>query len=141
MHFTNITRSADKILSIQKQDTQKKIDNLNKIAELVDVLDENLEKNNFSILGVLLRTNWENKKKLANGITNPDIEEMVDLALNNYADGCKIAGAGGGGFLISYVLRNSHDHFRKAMDNYQELPFMLYPYGSKIIFNINNTHF
>ena len=101
MHFTNITRSADKILSIQKQDTQKKIDNLNKIAELVDVLDENLEKNNFSILGVLLRTNWENKKKLASGITNPDIEEMVDLALNNYADGCKIAGAGGGGFLIS----------------------------------------
>ena len=66
----------------------------------------------------------------------PEIDEMVDTALKNGAIGVKIAGAGGGGFLLSYVPRNEQDNFRKAMNNYMELPFMLEPFGSRIVYNM-----
>ena len=66
----------------------------------------------------------------------PEIDEMVDIALNNGAIGVKIAGAGGGGFLLSYVPRNNQDKFRTAMNKYVELPFMLDPFGSRIVYNM-----
>jgi D-glycero-alpha-D-manno-heptose-7-phosphate kinase len=42
------------------------------------------------------------KKRLAKGITNPRIDEWYELARAHGAGGGKIAGAGGGGFLLLY---------------------------------------
>jgi len=137
LHYTNMTRSADAILSKQKKNTNSKRKELDKIAELVDILDKNLNDGNFDILGELLKMNWEYKKSLAEGIANLSIEHMVTKAHGNGALGCKIAGAGGGGFLLSYVPRNFQNKFRKGMKDYRELPFMLNLFGSRIIFNIN----
>ena len=136
LHFTNITRNADNILKEQKNNTHNTFDFLADLASLVPVLEKELEKCNWDALGFLLKQNWELKKNLASGITKPEIEKMVDLALTNGATGVKIAGAGGGGFLMSYVPRKNQDDFRKAMQNYTELPFMLDPFGSRIIFNM-----
>lgn len=136
LHFTNITRKADVILSEQKNNTNDNLDSLNDLAAMVPILDRELCNGNWDSLGAMLKENWEIKKKLATGITIPEIEEMVEIALENGALGVKIAGAGGGGFLLSYVPRNEQDSFRKAMYNYVELPFMLDPFGSRIIFNM-----
>jgi D-glycero-alpha-D-manno-heptose-7-phosphate kinase len=50
--------------------------------------------------GALLHAGWENKKRLASGITNPLIDEMYGAALRAGAIGGKILGAGGGGYLL-----------------------------------------
>ena len=136
LHFTNITRSADVILREQKKNTSNKFSFLSDLSGLVPVLERELELSNYDALGFLLKKNWELKKQLAKGITKPEIDKMVDLASSNGATGVKIAGAGGGGFLLSYVPRNSQDEFRKSMEAYTELPFMLDPFGSRIIFNM-----
>jgi len=136
LHFTNITRKADVILSEQKNKTNDNLNSLNNLAAMVPILEKELCNGNWDSLGAMLKDNWEIKKKLATGITIPEIEEMVDIALEKGALGVKIAGAGGGGFLLSYVPRNEQDNFRKAMHNYVELPFMLDPFGSRIIFNM-----
>ena len=136
LHFTNITRSADVILREQKKNTSNKFSFLSDLSGLVPVLERELELSNYDALGFLLKKNWELKKQLAKGITKPEIDKMVDLASSNGATGVKIAGAGGGGFLLSYVPRNSQDEFREAMEAYTELPFMLDPFGSRIIFNM-----
>ena len=136
LHFTNITRCADKILKEQKKNTNSKFEFLCDLAGLVPILEKEFEVCNFDSLGFLLRKNWELKKGLASGITKPEIEKMVDIAINNGAQGVKIAGAGGGGFLLSYVARDKQDIIRKAMNEYTELPFMLDPFGSRIIFNM-----
>ena len=86
-------------------------------------------------IGLNLRLNWEWKKKLANNVTNDDIEKMHDIAMSNGALGAKISGAGGGGFLLVYCERNNQDRLRHAMREYRELPFLLEKFGSKIIFN------
>lgn len=136
LHFTNITRNADIILAEQKSNKDENFSFLNSLAGLVPILEKEFENKNWDALGVLLRQNWELKKNLASGITMPEIEEMVGVALNSGSIGVKIAGAGGGGFLLSYVPRSKQDDFRKAMKNYVELPFMLDPFGSRIIFNM-----
>ena len=46
----------------------------------------------------------------------------------------KIAGAGGGGFLLLLVPREKQNAVFEAMQDYRELPFMLEPSGSKVIF-------
>ena len=136
LHFTNITRSADVILREQKKNTSNKFSFLSDLSGLVPVLERELELSNYDALGFLLKKNWELKKQLAKGITKPEIDKMVDLASSNGATGVKISGAGGGGFLLSYVPRSNQDEFRKAMEAYTELPFMLDPFGSRIIFNM-----
>jgi D-glycero-alpha-D-manno-heptose-7-phosphate kinase len=136
LHFTNITRKADSILSDQKNNTQDNLALLDSLADLVGDLENEFGVENWDALGILLKQNWDIKKNLAKGITMPEIDEMVDIALKNGAIGVKIAGAGGGGFLLSYVPRNEQDNFRKAMTNYMELPFMLDPFGSRIVYNM-----
>jgi D-glycero-alpha-D-manno-heptose-7-phosphate kinase len=136
LYFTDITRKADSILKEQKRNTSSNFESLSDLAGLVPVLEKEFEKLNFDSLGFLLKKNWDLKKKLASGITKPEIEKMVDLAMNAGASGVKIAGAGGGGFLMSYITREKQDIFRKAMGKYTELPFMLDPFGSRIIFNM-----
>ena len=134
LHYTDITRNADNILKEQKNNN--KIDYLKQIADLVPKLENALINKDFFMLGSFLKENWNFKKHLAAGISKPEIEVMTNIAEANGALGFKIAGAGGGGFLMSYVPRNVQDEYRKAMNNYRELPFMLDPFGSRIIFNI-----
>ena len=75
------------------------------------------------------------KKKLAKSITNPNIEKMYELSMTGGALGGKIAGAGGGGFLLVYCERDKQDRLRESLKEYRELPFLLEKFGSKIIFN------
>ena len=136
LHFTNITRNSESILNEQKNNNKIRI--LKQIADLVPELDKALLAKEFSKLGPLLKENWDLKRRLASGITRPEIETMAENAYSNGALGLKVAGAGGGGFLLSYVPRTIQDKYRKAMNKYPELPFMLDPFGSRIIFNILN---
>jgi D-glycero-alpha-D-manno-heptose-7-phosphate kinase len=134
LHFTKITRNADNILVQQK--SNNKTEFLQKIANLVPMLEEAFLLNDFDNLGNLLQLNWDLKKELAEGISVPEIEEMTKIAKLNGAIGYKIAGAGGGGFLLSYVPTEKQVFFRKSMEDYRELPFMFDTFGSRIIFNI-----
>lgn len=136
LHFTNITRKADTILLDQKNNTDKNILLLNNLVDLVNKLENELISENWDAIGYLLKENWNIKKKLAKGITLSEIDQMVEHAMQGGALGVKIAGAGGGGFLLSYVPRNEQDKFRSSMCQYIELPFMLDPFGSRIVYNM-----
>ena len=50
--------------------------------------------------GEILNAGWEAKKKMADGITNPRIDEIYAQARKAGALGGKITGAGGGGFMF-----------------------------------------
>jgi D-glycero-alpha-D-manno-heptose-7-phosphate kinase len=46
---------------------------------------------------------WEDKKKMADAITNPVIEEAFRVAVGAGARCGKVSGAGGGGFIMFFV--------------------------------------
>lgn len=51
----------------------------------------------------LLRQEWDNRKRCAPGVTNPEVEKIIAEAEKSGALASKLCGAGGGGCMISYV--------------------------------------
>jgi len=98
-------------LSAQILDTQINA-YVQKREEVVRALDElkaitidmknALLQGRLNSFGDLLHHAWENKKKLASQITNPQIDEMYEVARKHGALGGKILGAGGGGYLLVF---------------------------------------
>lgn len=63
---------------------------------------------NFSGFAELMSANWECQKQLDSSVTNPFIDEIFNLAMDNGAAGGKACGAGGGGCLIFYCPDTEH---------------------------------
>lgn len=135
LFFTDITRQASSILQEQKDTMPGKLDFHHKIKKLAFDSLNALEKHELNKIGINLKINWDLKKHLSSNISNAEIEKMYNLALEGGATGGKIAGAGGGGFLLVYCERDKQDRLRDSLKKYRELPFLLEKFGSKIIFN------
>jgi D-glycero-alpha-D-manno-heptose-7-phosphate kinase len=138
LFYTNKTRNADVILKKQNQKTDDKREILQKMKTFVPRLERSLKNYNFNRLGKLLHENWLLKKSLVGSISNSEIDDMYNTAMEAGALGGKICGAGGGGFLLVYVPKAKQDHVRSALSDYRELPFMLDSFGSRIIFNVRS---
>ena len=69
-----------------------------------------LLKGDIRTFADILREGWENKKKMANRITNPMIQEAMDVAMAAGALAGKVSGAGGGGFIM-FVLEPTRKKF------------------------------
>jgi D-glycero-alpha-D-manno-heptose-7-phosphate kinase len=135
LFFTGATRQADGILAEQKGATRDRLGELDAIKQLAVELEPALEARDFDRLGKVLHENWELKRRLASGISNPAIEEMYARARASGALGGKICGAGGGGFLLVYCAPDRQERLAKGMHDYRVLPFQLERDGSKVIFN------
>jgi D-glycero-alpha-D-manno-heptose-7-phosphate kinase len=135
LFFTNVTRKSSLILDEQKSNIPNKLEYHDSIKELAYKTWDYLIKGDFHKIGEILHKNWELKKLLSSNISNEFIDDMYKRALDGGATGGKIAGAGGGGFLLVYCKRNNQDRLRESMKDFREMSFFLEPSGSKIIFN------
>jgi D-glycero-alpha-D-manno-heptose-7-phosphate kinase len=117
MFYTGITRSANSILSEQKENISQddKNENLRKMCGLAERMKEALENNELSAFGDILNKSWELKRTLASGISNPEIDKAYEIAMNSGALGGKLLGAGGGGFLLFYCEKDRQDALRKNL--------------------------
>ncbi len=134
LFYTGITRKARDILSEQKKNTRDKIESLDKMKELSFELKDSLIKKDLTRFGELLHRNWEYKKKLASGITNPVIDRHYNLALKAGALGGKILGAGGGGFLLFYCEPNRQNSVIKNFKSLRHVPFGFENHGTSIVY-------
>jgi D-glycero-alpha-D-manno-heptose-7-phosphate kinase len=66
-------------------------------------------------LGALMDTAWQAKKQLSGSISNQFIDDAYTAARRAGALGGKIAGAGGGGFLLLYCPMESQDSVTRAL--------------------------
>ena len=89
----------------------------------------------FDDFGEMLGQNWQLKKQLASKISDPELDQIYNVAVNNGAIGGKISGAGGGGFLLLYCRNAKRDDIRSALRGLREVPFQFETDGSKVIFN------
>ncbi len=107
LFFTGYTRSASSIL--REQDTQSRaqddamIRNLHCVKEFGIRSRAALEKGDLRTFASIMHEHWEYKKQRSKSMSNPQIDEWYDLALQNGALGGKLIGAGGGGFLMFYT--------------------------------------
>lgn len=137
LFFTNRTRSADPILADQRSHIQDRIAELGLLRDLAFRGRDALHAGDTDAIGALLHENWELKRRLSDRISDADLDLMYRRAREAGALGGKIAGAGGGGFLLLYVPLGRQAAVREAMVGFRELPSGLSRDGSRIIFNIN----
>lgn len=135
LFFTGVTRKADNILGEQKRNIQDRMSVLRRLKAMAHEGRHAMQAGQFEAIGELLHEGWELKKQLASQISNSEIDEMYAAARNAGAIGGKIAGAGGGGFLLLYCPPEKRSAVRAALAHLQELPFQIERDGSKVIFN------
>ena len=137
LFFTGFSRSAGNILKEQndksKQHDEDMIKNLDFVKDLGYQSKDALEKGDLDTFADIMNTHWEYKKKRSGGMSNPQIDEWYSLALANGAQGGKMIGAGGGGFLMFYVKDKAR--LRDAMRNtgMSEVRFRFEKEGSRVL--------
>jgi D-glycero-alpha-D-manno-heptose-7-phosphate kinase len=91
------------------------VESLHKIKGLAFEVKKALEAGDLNEFGRLLDVSWQNKKNLAQGISNPKIDKIYELAKENGALGGKLTGAGGGGYFMVYCDRPHQRAVTKAL--------------------------
>jgi len=74
-----------------------------------------LERGDFDDVGRQIATEWENRKRLAPGVTTPTIDALIDRARAAGATAAKVCGAGGGGCLFCYGPPSAHTAIAEAL--------------------------
>ncbi len=137
--FTGITRNASGIAKTQLSQMNYNHQEYEKILDITKEADEILRKNkNLDLLGELLDEQWKIKKKLSSKISNENIEKIYKKAKLNGAIGCKLLGAGAGGFMLIYARKEKQNKIIKALSKYLHVPFNFDYTGSQIIYFSKN---
>ena len=122
LYYTKTSRYSSDIISSQSKSVKDKdetaINAMHKLKEQALMMKRILAVGDVNKVGEILDFGWENKKKMAKGISNPMLDEIYDLAKNNGATGGKISGAGGGGFMVFYCPKNTKYQVIEALSKY-----------------------
>src|SRR6185369_585516 len=73
-----------------------------RIRDIAAAMRAALERRDWPEVGRQIGEEWENRKKLAAGVTTPEIDTMLEAARKAGAASGKVCGAGGGGCLICF---------------------------------------
>jgi D-glycero-alpha-D-manno-heptose-7-phosphate kinase len=84
--------------------------------------------------GDLLDESWRLKRSLADGVSNPQIDQAYEAARAAGARGGKLLGAGGRGFICLYVEPGKQAAVREMLKGLNEVSFGFSAEGSRIIF-------
>ncbi len=134
LFYTGITRKSSTILKEQTKNIKDKMDALHKMKVLSEDVRDSINRHDVDNVGKILHQGWLFKRELASGITNPEIDDYYQSAIGAGAIGGKILGAGGGGFVLVYCLKENQDKVRAALSKLTEIKFKIEPQGSKIIY-------
>lgn len=122
LYYTGTSRLSAKIIEKQakgfKGKKSKSVEAAHLVKQQAFLMKEALLTGQFNEMGKLLDFGWQNKKKMAPGISNEVIDDLYTTALNAGATGGKISGAGGGGFMTIFCPDNTRFQVRQALDSY-----------------------
>jgi D-glycero-alpha-D-manno-heptose-7-phosphate kinase len=74
-----------------------------------------LEKGDWDAVGAAIAEEWDNRKRLAPGVTTPGIDDLIARATAAGATAAKVCGAGGGGCLFVYGPPDRREALRQAL--------------------------
>jgi len=136
LFYTGVTRKSEDVLGEQKRNIVDRLLVLRNMRKQAHEIHEALVNGCPDRLGEILHRGWMYKKQLADKISSAPIDEMYEIARKAGAVGGKIAGAGGGGFMLLYCPPERQTPVREALADMKELPFNLERDGTKVIFNV-----
>jgi D-glycero-alpha-D-manno-heptose-7-phosphate kinase len=133
--YTGQTRDANTILQRQSDGTADRLVTLRRMRDLAGEMRLALSgEGDLVQFARLLHEGWELKRSLGFGISNDRVNEWYEAARKAGAEGGKLLGAGGGGFLLLISPPWRHRAIREALCHPRELPFRVARHGSRNIF-------
>lgn len=122
LYFTSTSRLSSSIIETQSRNVEanneQSIEAMHHLKEQAQRMKEALLRGKINEIGEILDYGFRHKKQMAQGISNPLMEEMYDAAKKAGATGGKISGAGGGGFMTFYCPNNTRYEVMKAMNKF-----------------------
>jgi D-glycero-alpha-D-manno-heptose-7-phosphate kinase len=137
LFYVGQERPANALLAEQARNMadSEKFQRVSRMADLAEELRRALEKNNVDSFGEILHQGWLMKSGVAAGISNDLIESSYRLGREAGAEGGKLLGAGGGGFLLLYCRESKQAQLRTALAHLREMPFRMSSEGTRLLFD------
>src|SRR5215471_20373995 len=122
LYYTSTSRESANIIKEQSKNVVdnkgSSIEAMHQLKEQARLMKEALLKGKLHDLGEILDFGFQQKRQMAEGISNPLMEEIYETAKKAGATGGKISGAGGGGFMIFYCPVNTKYAVIKALSRF-----------------------
>lgn len=128
LYYTGQSRESASIIQQQIDNTKKgetkSIDAMHALKHDAVAMKEAVLRGDLKTYAEILGRSWISKKRLAQGVSNPEIDAVYDSAMSAGAVAGKISGAGGGGFMMFFapparrmdVLRELQRHPGEVMN-------------------------
>lgn len=87
------------------------------------------------VVGQIIDMAWQNKKQLCGQVSNSYIDKFYNKAKGAGALGGKVAGAGGGGFIMLIVPKEHQQKVRESLYPLKEMGMQFDEEGSRIIYH------
>jgi D-glycero-alpha-D-manno-heptose-7-phosphate kinase len=141
LFFTGSARDSADILADQRDASAtgqaQVVKALGGIKDLVAPTRRALESRDFDVFGRLLHEAWLLKKRISSKISTAHVDRLYELARAAGAMGGKIAGAGGGGFLMLYCREEHQPAVRAALEtaHVREMHFKFDLHGATVVYD------
>jgi D-glycero-alpha-D-manno-heptose-7-phosphate kinase len=115
LYFTGVSRESAKIIDEQIKaveasqkhtevsDQKSSMDAMHQLKALAFSMKEKLLRADIDGVSDLFKESWLAKKSLSHAVSNSVIDRAADMAMQAGAQGVKVSGAGGGGFMMIFV--------------------------------------
>jgi D-glycero-alpha-D-manno-heptose-7-phosphate kinase len=136
MFWTGHQRPAASVLTEQKSNTWQNLDVLRQMRNDAHDLRALCAGEHVDIeqLGKALHRGWKLKRRLAAKITTSEIDSEYNRAMEAGAEGGKLCGAGGGGFLMFIVKPEKRERVRQMLSHLTQVPLGYEVHGSRVLY-------
>jgi D-glycero-alpha-D-manno-heptose-7-phosphate kinase len=122
LYYTSTSRESAEIIRKQTRNVEDKkgssIEAMHQLKEQARMMKEALLRGELDEIGKILDFGFQQKKRMAEGISNNLMEEIYESAKKSGATGGKISGAGGGGFMIFYCPGNTKYTVMQSLEKF-----------------------
>lgn len=142
LFFTGSSRESTSILKHQRKSTEERDDSvlqaLHNIKQVAIDVQACLEAGDLDEFARLMHYAWQEKRRLAPGLSTSFIDECYDLARSQGAAAGKITGAGGGGFLLLYCVQERQQAVTDALEErgLKRMNFRFDRQGATVLLNM-----
>lgn len=145
MFFTGFTRFSSDIQKVNFGNSETLEEKDKRLLEMLSLVDKaedilvNKEKD-LDDFGRLLDHTWKLKKQTGSKVSTNSIDDLYNRGIQAGALGGKLLGAGGGGFLVFYVLPQYQEAVKEAMSDLMYIPFRFEDGGTRVIHYTPETY-
>jgi D-glycero-alpha-D-manno-heptose-7-phosphate kinase len=142
LFFTGNARESTSILQHQRKSTEEHdemvLKSLHNIKGFALQMQACLEQGDLDTFAALLHRSWLEKRRLVSGLSTALVDECYELALQHGAQGGKITGAGGGGFLMLYAPEAAQRELTHVLEKQglKRMNFRFDSQGATVLLNV-----